>query len=506
MEIVENSAREALRRVEALNAGGVLTRYSTSHVRIHPNPLFLTFVRMTGMNLPWALAIGRAQDAEPRILCAIDPRQPDQMDRFVSDFADLLLDYFGVTGYSTNPHGLHPINPEDMPQLWIPDSSNLEMIHNLSFKYFNRISDQGNKLDAFGRLTSFLFEHSTIVGHQLLVNATELLNNLYVAPTSDYFTSRLPSLISWISSTESLSKSRLEGIESAKNETSVTLDPASEENLPGISSIKDGKPIPAASAPSVKQMLTKELTTRWNCLKEAWKISSQDSRAENSQVATLVEDSLSSFTNIFIANELQDDYEIVDKSRHPLTDEGSVSSSLYYLKSVEAEDKFISHMVHEDPELLSDLFFSGLAFIGKVVYIDPEADGKCTWKVQLSPKFGKLLKRRQGETYCVIGSPENPSCEVTGFSQLMQNVEGKNTSIWEVSLRFSKTNEYPNGNEKYKAFTVPMETNESEAWLGRSAIFVPSFAAHLHEKAQKAVQISIRRQGSWLIGAGEASE
>ena len=507
MEIVENSARETLRRVESLIAGGVITRYSTRHLRIHPNPLFLAFVRMTGMNLPWGLAIGRAQDAKPKILCAVDPRQPEQLDRLVADLAQILLDYFGITGYSANPHGLHQIAPEDMPQLWVPDSSNLEMIHNLAFKYYKPLNGESkSSLEVFGRLSGFLFEHSNIVGHQLVVNATELMNNLYVAPTSDYFTSRLSSINSWINSNKNLNEKRIEAIEAASVETSVTLNPIEEQNFPGAASLKDGRPIPSASSEGVKQMLSKELTSRWNYLKQAWDISLQDLRPENSQIPTFVQDSLKSFTEEFIASESQDEDEVTDKSRHPETDKNSVTSSLFYLKAVEAEDKFISHMVHDDPELLSDLFFSGLAFIGKIIDVKTETDGKVTWKAQLSPKFGKLLKRRLGETYCVIGSPDNPSCEVTGFSQSIQNVEGTDTSVWEVELRFEKKNDFPNINENYQKFVIPMETNDSNNWKGCSAIFVPSFAKFLHDKAQRAVELSIRRPGSWLISAGETNE
>jgi hypothetical protein len=182
---------------------------------------------------------------------------------------------------------------------------------------------------------------------------------------------------------------------------------------------------------------------------------------------------------------------------------------LFYLRAVEAEDKFVSHMVHDDPELLSDLFFRGLAFIGKIADVQPETDGKVTWKVQLSPKFGKLLKRRLGESYCVIGSPKNgknSSCEVTQFSQVIQNVDGRDASIWEVSLRFGKANLYPNENENFSVFAVPMEINDSESWIGRTTIFVPSFAENLHKGAQTAVERSISRQGAWLISAGEADE
>jgi hypothetical protein len=462
---------------------------------------------MTGTNLPWGLAIGRAQDAKPQILCAVDPRQPEQLDRLVADLADILLDYFGVSGYSKSPHGLQEISPEQMPQLWVPDLSNLEMIHNLAFKYYKSLTAESkSKLDVFGRLTSFLFEHSNIVGHQLVVNATELMNNLYVAPTSDYFTSRLSSINSWINSSANLNDKRIEVIEAARVETSVTLDPNEEQNFPGAASLKDGRPIPSASAEGVKQMLSKELTSRWKYLKQAWEISVQDSRPENSQIPILVEDSLRSYTEEFVRNELQDEDDISDNSRHPETDEKSVASSLFYLKAVEAEDKFISHMVHDDPELLSDLFFSGLAFIGKIIKVLPEPDGKVTWKVLLSPKFGKLLKRRVGETYCVIGSPYNPSCEVTSFSQSIQKVGGSEFSVWEVNLRFEKKNEFPNGNEKFQTFVIPMETNDSNSWVGRSTVFVPSFAEFLHEKAQRAVKLSVRRPGSWLITAGETNE
>jgi hypothetical protein len=85
-------------------------------------------------------------------------------------------------------------------------------------------------------------------------------------------------------------------------------------------------------------------------------------------------------------------------------------------------------------------------------------------------------------------------------------VEGTDTSVWEVELRFEKKNDFPNINENYQKFVIPMETNDSNNWKGCSAIFVPSFAKFLHDKAQRAVELSILRPGSWLISAGETDE
>ena len=92
MEIVERTLRETLRRIEAVAAGGPMTRYETVHVRRHENPLLISFVRMTGLNTPWAAVYGLARDESPKVSFAFDPRDPKQVEAFAAELSKELLD------------------------------------------------------------------------------------------------------------------------------------------------------------------------------------------------------------------------------------------------------------------------------------------------------------------------------------------------------------------------------------------------------------------------------
>lgn len=100
MEIVDRSMRETLRRLKSMAGGGVTTRYSTRHVRIHQNPVMVSFVRAAGLNQPWGVVFGRALDAEPRIAIAADPRKQSTVSESMQELADYVLEQFGVANFS----------------------------------------------------------------------------------------------------------------------------------------------------------------------------------------------------------------------------------------------------------------------------------------------------------------------------------------------------------------------------------------------------------------------
>lgn len=497
MEIVDRSLRESMRRLLAVAGGGVSTRYSTRHVRIHQNPLMVSFVRMTGMSTPWGVVFGRALDAKPRIVVVADPRRPEALQTLASEFGAELLEYFGDANFSTHKLIGQTLKHEDMPQLWISDSANLGMLHSLNYAFFEkRAGNLPRELSSFARLCGFLFEHSVVVGHQLVVDATALLNNLYVLPADDYFASHLASTITWIKSGSGIDETRIKAIRSLDKLSSVTLDPTIENGLfHTLSSIPKEMPVPPGLGEHVKTVLEPELLRRWNLLQDAWHIANEDTRPENAEVKTLVTDSLLAFRHDYQENELEERGPGTAVSREPETDNEPILASLHYLRALEAEDKFVSYMVHDDVELLGDVFFDGVGFTGKVLSVS--ADTECVWKIELNEKFGRLLKKRESETYCLIGNPKNPSFAITGFTKEQPSEAASGTQlVWVVELTWSKEN-----STKW-SFSTENAVNNSPNWVGKQVILVPSFAEKLHKDAQNVVKRSSTRPGAWALAGG----
>lgn len=502
MEIVDRSMRETLRRLKSMAGGGVTTRYSTRHVRIHQNPVMVSFVRAAGLNQPWGVVFGRALDAEPRIAIAADPRKQSTVSESMQELADYVLEQFGVANFSSHPLDSGTIKPEDMPQLWVGDNANLSLMHNLSFAFFDeKAGDNVSKLAAMARLFSFLYEHSSIKGHQMIVNATELLTNLFVIPADEHFVTNLASSLAWINSADALDDTRLAAIRALDARNGATVDREVENALfATISSIPADIPTPPALATMVRQQLEPQLMARWAHLVEAWKVANADTRPENEHVATLVVDSLLAFRRDFQALELQELSREVNKPRSPLTDDDSTVAALHYLRSLEADDKFLTHMVHDDAELLGDLFYDGSAFIGKVIAVMPgEGSGEWLWKVQLNEKFGRLLKKRSAESYCLIGKVANPTVAVSGFEKVISD-SSSGENVWVLDMTWSKNN------APAFSFSTHTDVNMSDSWIGKTLIFVPSFAPKLHKDAQNVVSKSSSRPGAWLIQAGKAHE
>jgi hypothetical protein len=407
-----------------------------------------------------------------------------------------LLDYFGVEGYSAHPLRSATIKHEDMPQLWVADQANLEMIHNLSFRFYEPRTESGfTELALFGRLCSFLFEHSTIVGHQLVVNASELLANLFVIPAGDYFANNLPSALTWVQSGEGIKATRLNAIRSLDVESSVTLEADIEKQMAEqIWSHAIGSEFSEHTKTLVDNTLRPELYKRWALLQEAWAFSLQDTREENQFVSDLVTDSLKSYRDQFLNAESEGDIEEDAPSRGPVTDNDPTHASLHYLKSLEAEDKFVSYLVHDDRELLADVFFDGTGFIGKVRRVTIDADGKCSWFVELNEKFGRLLKKRENELYCLIGKPTNPDASIASFTKHPMDIELESPENWVLEMTFSSSD----------AMNIPQTTRQgippmAQEWVGETVIFVPSFAEHLHRAAQSVVLRASGRAGGWLF-------
>lgn len=499
MEIVDRSLRESLRRLKAESSGGVNTRYSTKHVRIHKNPLMVSFVRMTGLDIPWGIVYGKPLDADgPRFKFVGDPRRPGALDELVEDFADELLEYFGDANFSKQKLTKNTLKPEDMPQLWVSDSSNLGMLQTLAFEFYEE-PGQGlpNKKGSFGRLCTFLYEHSSIVGHQLVVDTTALLNNMYVLPADDYIAGHLASTLAWVKASEGVAKARIDAIRSLDHMSSITLEPDVENNLHSLfQGIHDDMEIPGSAMDIIRRTLKPELELRWELLKSAWQTAESDGRQENNQLETLVSDSLYAYRTYYQVLEIDDEETDESFPRAPETDDNPIPASFHYLKALEADDKFICYMVHDDRELLGDIFYDGTGFVGKVISVSD--DEECVWEVAIDEKFGRLLKKREGETYCLIGSPTNASVAITGFSK--RELEPGHGLQWVVEFTWSKKN---GGAMQNSTLALPAIYKD---WVDQTVVFVPSFAKDLHDKAQKVVLKANRRRGSWTLREGAGDE
>jgi hypothetical protein len=188
---------------------------------------------------------------------------------------------------------------------------------------------------------------------------------------------------------------------------------------------------------------------------------------------------------------------------HPRTDANPETAVSKYLKMLKAEEKFVCHVVHDDKELLKDLFVEGTAFIAKVeeVWAD-EIDDKVFqfWKVRLPPKFAGLFKRRASETYRVLGALEG-TVEATLLDAEASESAGNGPSDWLLTLRWSKDGELGSRANRVLSEPESLDLNvkvSDPALIGKNIIFVPSFAPKLFDDAIEAAEMSPRGRGKWI--------
>src|SRR5438128_1104164 len=129
------NGRDAVRRLLAFEAGRPLPRGERLSQRVTPanDTLVLCFVRMGGESRPWGLAFG-SPGAQPTIASVPEGRDRTLVSEMILAVAP------DVLSFMRQPGRAHPL-PTDWPdlapirQIWLPNSSHLDMLHHLAYAY-----------------------------------------------------------------------------------------------------------------------------------------------------------------------------------------------------------------------------------------------------------------------------------------------------------------------------------------------------------------------------------
>ena len=521
MEEVRLSTREMMRRFDALNMQGPLSRFDSKHFQTQANPVLLAFLRMPGDNKPWGVAFGRALDDEPRAICALDPFSREDYLTMVETLGQYLDDEWGISERSKSPLTYPPQKTELLPQVWLPDSSHVEMLRLLSYSAFDEygtgIGDTNTA--RLGRLAEFLFEESNYKGQQVVLNARDVMNQMWVIPADDFSLGHIGYLTAWIKHNGDIDSRRHTALQASSQSYSATLDSADVPQgndsalvnviLGGVGS--DGSTTRTfgaegfhseMAAQELRDVLLGQLELRWTKLKESWTLVTADPRRVNAKIPTIMSDSISRFDKC-VLGEREGKLASSIRASPPRTDVNAETAALKYLKMLKAEEQFICHVVHDDKELLRDLFVEGTAFIARVsdTFARTVEDREHQfWEVVLPQKFVALFKRRASETYRVLGTLDG-TLEAT----LLDPDEGEAGQVESADarllLRWNKDGVL--GSRANKTLSAPesLDLNmkvSDPTFIGKEIIFVPSFAPRLFDAAIEAAEKSKRGRGKWI--------
>lgn len=487
------NTRDLVLQLQAVKKIGPVPRFSTLHTRLAENPMMIAFVRMAGESRPWALAYGRFLDEEPKVLSVPDGRNRNTVAEMCEKLADEFLAYFRVTGYTWDPITKNSTIQEEIPQLWVPSARHVEMFHHLEYAFWRvrKGDDRTKPLTVFARLSGWLFRESTRMGQQAIVDASKLFRDSYVFPTDSTSLGHLGSCLEWFKPHKDINSARLAVREVAILRDSPTLDPELDNKVfiplinKRIELVEEGKNTDTVDN-KIESQLSTEVIRRWELIRSAYRILSNDTRVINPGVEELTQSTLDSFYSSFqrIEENLQDPDLGPAYTPHPETDfHGSAAASNYFVMSA-ADTAYIAKLVHFDEELQAQSLAAGQAFLAEVVDVQNIGVGRSvTPQWTLRVQIGEKLRIREGERYSPLGAP------LHGI--LVRSVEVLDSENLEIVVEWTDRKtmivEEP-------ANAKPVDIN----WVGHRVMFVPKDSSDFDKSKSWSVWKASAGPGAWL--------
>lgn len=405
------NARDVVRRLRAYQAGRPLPRGERLSIRLADSAdiLVVAFVRMGGESRPWGIVLGHP-GKEPTVLTVPEARDRDLVSKISEQFASRLLSHLRSPAIVQPPPGewsdLVPIR-----QIWLPNASHLEMLHNLAYAYtFTRSGGNGQAmLNALGRTAGWLFREAQHPGSQHVVVATSALKNAFTFPSEDVRQGHLGYLLAWLAEAPS-PEARNEALGLAEQlSMSTTLDPAVErkELEPLLESWRVAQESSTERVDLEKRIhrrLGTELRRRFDLTADAWRLLRADPRRENKYVEDLVTESLKRQWSDWARIEAQ-----IAAGESPFvpaieTDLDPRAAAAAFQTSAEAAELVATSLLQDDRELLAEAVAEGNAFFGEIVRVDDEGTGRSTVPVWFVLERNKgPLRIREGSSVSVVG-------------------------------------------------------------------------------------------------------
>jgi hypothetical protein len=487
------SVRELVRQLNAVKAVGPIHRYSTLHMRIDEDPMFIAFVRMAGESRPWAIAYGKYSDGAPKVISVPDGRNRNAVMEMCAELAEEMLEYFRVAGYTWDPITKENFNEVLMPQVWVPSSRHVEMFHNLQYAYWRvrKGDDRTQPITVFARLSGWLFRESTRLGQQVIIDTAKLFRESYVFPADAASLGHLGTCLKWFDEHEDLNSARFAVREATLLRDSPTLDPELDSKIfaPLIdkrNKLNEESKDTSKVDKQIHENLAAEVTRRWELVKSSYEVFQNDSRDINPGVIDLASATSESFYSQFqrIEVDMQDPDMGPAYTQHPETDfHGSAAAANYFVMTA-SDTAYIAKLVHDDEELQAEALASGKAFFADVVNVEDLGSGRTTtplWTLRV--QIGEKLRIREGERYSPLKANKH------GIH--IRSVEVIDSETLEVTAEWVDRKTVP---LDYPIFAKAVEPE----WIGHRMMFVPKDGSEFDKSKSRAVWSARSGPGSWL--------
>lgn len=409
------NSRDVVRRLRAFQKGGPIPCGQTRrfHIAEDEDLLIVAFIRMGGESRPWGIAYGHP-DSEPALLAVPEGRNRDLVADMCADFAPVLLRHLRTPNYVADAPedwtGLRPLR-----QIWVPNSSHLDMLHHLAYAYaFTKWgAGKRGRLNAFGRACGWLFREAQRAGEQHVMVATDALRNSFTFPAQEMRQGHLGFLLAWLDSDGDRDSRWHAATLTERESMSASLDPVFErESTEDLvdewqkARRNEDKGGMDRAAEELRGLLEPELRRRFALTERAVSLLRTDERRMNAGVMALLNQGLQEqwYQHTRMELRLTEDSDGPPFFASPETDRSPAAAGSRYqvhLASAELRD---SLLLHDDPELQAEAIAAGDAFRGRIVSVVDEAEGRGrrpVWTV-VDP-IGGPLRLREGSNVCVVG-------------------------------------------------------------------------------------------------------
>lgn len=445
---------------------------------------------MSGETRPWGIAFGTESNG-PTLYTVANGRDWVAIQEMLESFAIEFIQYFRVENYTFDPITKDNVPLEDPPQIWLPNSSHIDVLHFINYMFWrSRAEDPMVEYrTTLARLCGWLFRESKLTGQQLVVDAASALRQNYVFPVDDVTISNPSAALSWLESRDSIAEQLSVARAFGQDAAGITMEPALEILLQDL--LKNE----VENEFDIKLILNGELERRWSTAVAAFNALRDDSRESNTGTQSLLADSLNRFVFGFQGPERQrsDENAGVAFTPHPETDNHGSAAAASYFEMQAADSRFLPALIHDDEELLKDALFTGHAIAGYVVGVSTLPSGprskEIFWVLRVEARDD--FRIREGETLSPMGDP--------GHSVKVTSIEYINETQMDITLHWK--------NRKTMALgKLQLHTPGDDAWMTEKVYFVPLDSSEFDKQAKSKVWSAREGRGAWLThGRGASS-
>jgi hypothetical protein len=458
--------------------------------------MLLAFIRMGGESRPWGVA-WKSGNGATKIRTVGEPRTRAFVDEMLVELAHDLAEHIGHPSFAEvlHPSEVEPPIDGSLPQIWVPNSSHIDMLHFISYVYVRRRGDDeiDSALRMLGRICLHLFLESRRPGQQLIMDASAALRSAYDFPCEDARQAHLGLLVAWLENRGERDKGLRAALEAERLPIAISLDPDLERRP--LSDLVDaynesrtawGKGDKKIER-KIHEVLAPELERRVTLTKSAIEHISSDERDYNAGLDELIK---TTADQLYWGLLRAEDAAIASGKEpfapDPETDRDPRSATHRFFINAAAQDRQRSALIHHDRELEAEAINEGAAFRGVITTVSDEGTRSKTIPVwTIVDQTPGSLSLRQHDKVCVVGFPKR-----TGVVREITPLKDGSLEVTVEITNLKKANdmEWPH-----------RMAGADQSWLGIAVTLIgTSFAEMTENKARKALSRE-SAPGDWML-------